>query len=326
MMEECPVCRGHRRCLVRPASCAQGLHQVLDPAIGEALDSGGDADAASCWRVRRLEPERVELTNVETGLEDGESGVDRSEALRVHRRLRLGAQGDPHVRLGASPVNWMVGELDQLEQAKRLGGGMRACGGSGSGRRDSVAVPDLPELPPVLILTGAPGSGKTTGRTGVWRRNGRARIHLGDRRLLRLRRVEASSPAVEAGVEREQNAVVMGVVGDAAARYAEAGYFTILDGIVIPGIFLEPLRDSLHARRPHGRLVVLAGLAGRFGRWSEPPRRRPDPADPGNPVVESSVGRLRRLGALQRGWRRWTADVARPAAARRSTPSRSDCP
>jgi hypothetical protein len=38
----------------------------------------------------------------------------------------------------------------------------------------------------------------------------------------------------------------MRVVGEAAAGYAAAGYFTVIDGIVIPGWFLEPLRDALH--------------------------------------------------------------------------------
>jgi hypothetical protein len=45
----------------------------------------------------------------------------------------------------------------------------------------------------------------------------------------------------------EQNGVVMGIVGEAAATYAAAGYFTIVDGIVIPRWFLGPLRDVIAA-------------------------------------------------------------------------------
>lgn len=45
----------------------------------------------------------------------------------------------------------------------------------------------------------------------------------------------------------EQNTTVMHIVAQAAAGYADAGYFTIIDGIVIPGWFLQPLRDSLSA-------------------------------------------------------------------------------
>jgi hypothetical protein len=32
----------------------------------------------------------------------------------------------------------------------------------------------------------------------------------------------------------EQNRIVMGIVANAAATYAAAGYFTIVDGIIIP--------------------------------------------------------------------------------------------
>ncbi len=37
----------------------------------------------------------------------------------------------------------------------------------------------------------------------------------------------------------------MGVVAAAAAGYADAGYFTIVEGIVIPAWFLQPLRRAL---------------------------------------------------------------------------------
>jgi predicted kinase len=55
----------------------------------------------------------------------------------------------------------------------------------------------------------------------------------------------------------QQNAVVMQIVAEAAAGYATAGYFTIVDGIVIPGWFLEPLRDTL---RTTGHPVAYAVL------------------------------------------------------------------
>jgi gluconate kinase len=55
----------------------------------------------------------------------------------------------------------------------------------------------------------------------------------------------------------EQNRAVMGVVADAAAGYAAAGYFTVVDGILIPGWFLEPVRDALRAS---GHGVALAIL------------------------------------------------------------------
>jgi hypothetical protein len=56
---------------------------------------------------------------------------------------------------------------------------------------------------------------------------------------------------------QDQNATVMQIVAGAAAAYASAGYRTIVDGIVIPGWFFEPLRDSL---RDAGHAVSYAVL------------------------------------------------------------------
>ena len=44
----------------------------------------------------------------------------------------------------------------------------------------------------------------------------------------------------------------------AARRYVERGYVTIVEGILLPGWFLEPLRDSL---RSAGHDVALAVLS-----------------------------------------------------------------
>jgi len=55
----------------------------------------------------------------------------------------------------------------------------------------------------------------------------------------------------------EQNTTVMRIVAQAAAGYANAGYLTIIDGIVIPRWFLRPLRDSLSAA---GHRVAYAVL------------------------------------------------------------------
>ena len=49
----------------------------------------------------------------------------------------------------------------------------------------------------------------------------------------------------------------MRIVARAAAGYAAAGYFTIVDGIVIPSWFLEPLRDALHDERHEVAYAVL---------------------------------------------------------------------
>ncbi len=55
----------------------------------------------------------------------------------------------------------------------------------------------------------------------------------------------------------DQNRVVLEIVAKAAAGYAEAGYLTIVDGIVIPEWFLEPLRGALQAA---GHRVAYAVL------------------------------------------------------------------
>ena len=91
--------------------------------------------------------------------------------------------------------------------------------------------------------------------------------------------------AVEAGVPRAEHD------RDAHRRrrpppaYADAGYFTIIDGIIIPGWFFEPLRDSLDAGRPPAspmrccaRRWPSASRAGERARARPALRRRGDRA------------------------------------------------
>jgi hypothetical protein len=79
-------------------------------------------------------------------------------------------------------------------------------------------------------------------------------------------------------------------VGDAACAYADAGYFTIIEGIVIPKWFLEPLRNELRAR---GHEVAYAVLGAPLELCIE---RRPltSPA-----VVESIWRQFGDLGAFE---------------------------
>lgn len=78
---------------------------------------------------------------------------------------------------------------------------------------------------------------------------------------------------------REQNEVVMRIVAAAAAGYADAGYPTIVDGIVIPAWFLQPLRDALEAA---GHRVAYAVLRAPLEVCTERAERREGPflADP----------------------------------------------
>lgn len=55
----------------------------------------------------------------------------------------------------------------------------------------------------------------------------------------------------------EQNSLVMSIVAKAAAAYAAAGYFTIVDGIIIPRWFLRPLQEVISAMRLEVAYAVL---------------------------------------------------------------------
>jgi predicted kinase len=112
----------------------------------------------------------------------------------------------------------------------------------------------VPGDPPVLILTGPPGAGKTTAAAALVARFPRA-VHLESDRFFHFIRSGHVEPW--RSESNDQNRVVMRIVAEAAARYASAGYFTVIDGIVIPGWFLEPVRDALH-EAGHG--VALAVL------------------------------------------------------------------
>jgi predicted kinase len=112
----------------------------------------------------------------------------------------------------------------------------------------------VPGETPVLVLTGPPGAGKTTTAAALAARFPRS-VHLESDRFFQFIRSDYVEPWRPES--SEQNRVVMRIVAEAAARYAAAGYFTIIDGIVIPGWFLEPIRDVLHDA---GHQVALAVL------------------------------------------------------------------
>lgn len=107
---------------------------------------------------------------------------------------------------------------------------------------------------PVLIVTGGPGAGKTTVARLLADRASRS-VHLDADRFFGFIRSGWIAPWTPEA--HEQNQVVMRVVVDAAATYAAAEYLTIVDGIVIPGWFFEPLRDELRARGSSVAYAVL---------------------------------------------------------------------
>lgn len=97
---------------------------------------------------------------------------------------------------------------------------------------------------PILILTGAPGSGKTSVARLLAAKAERA-VHIESDQFFHFIQsgyVEPWKPE-----SHEQNATVLSIVAGVADGYAKAGYCTIIDGIVSPKWFLQPVRDSLRA-------------------------------------------------------------------------------
>jgi predicted ATPase len=108
--------------------------------------------------------------------------------------------------------------------------------------------------PSVLILTGAPGAGKTT--VARFLADGpEASVHVETDRFFEFIAggyLEPWTPEAH-----EQNTTVTNIVGEVAVRYARAGYWTVVDGIVIPGWFFEPLREAIVAAGVSAAYAVL---------------------------------------------------------------------
>jgi predicted kinase len=148
--------------------------------------------------------------------------------------------------------------------------------------------------PTVLILTGPPGVGKSTTAEILAARSGRA-AHLEADAFFRFIRSGYVEPW--RSESHEQNQLVMRLVAQAAAGYAAADYFTIVDGIVIPRWFLAPLREALHeAGCGIAYAVLRAPLSVCEARAQG--RERVPLAEPG--VVEQLWRSFADLGELER--------------------------
>ncbi len=146
---------------------------------------------------------------------------------------------------------------------------------------------------PILILTGAPGSGKTTVAELLAARSQWA-AHLESDQFFHF--IKSGHIEPWKSESHEQNRVVMDVVAQAAAGYAKAGYFTIIDGIIIPRWFLTPLRDSL---RSAGHPVAYAVLRAPLDVCLQRARTRPPERLSDRSVIEQLWREFADLGSLE---------------------------
>jgi len=105
----------------------------------------------------------------------------------------------------------------------------------------------------ILILSGAPGSGKTTTARALATKPGAPKVHLHSDDFWHFIKNGAIAPYLPEA--HEQNRMVMDILARAAEGYANGGYFVVVDGIIGPWFLqsFKALAVPLHyiVLRPH---------------------------------------------------------------------------
>lgn len=129
----------------------------------------------------------------------------------------------------------------------------------------------------VLLLTGPPGSGKTTTARLITAGTALG-AHIETDTFFRFVRGGYVEPWLPAS--HQQNVIVMRAIAAAAATYAEGGYLTVVDGIISPRWFFTPLRDALAGRGHTVSYAILrpplATCIARAGARAGNELRKPD--------------------------------------------------
>ncbi|QNI36029.1 AAA family ATPase [Edaphobacter albus] len=92
----------------------------------------------------------------------------------------------------------------------------------------------------IIILTGTPGSGKTTAANNIAQLPGSPKVHLHSDDFWHF--IKAGSIPPWQSDAHSQNATVIDVLAGAAARYAKGDYFVLVDGIIGPW-FLDAFQN-----------------------------------------------------------------------------------
>ncbi|MGB3042680.1 MAG: AAA family ATPase [Xanthobacteraceae bacterium] len=106
----------------------------------------------------------------------------------------------------------------------------------------------------ILILTGPPGSGKTTAAKMLAAKPGASKVHLHADDFWHFIKHGAVAPYLPES--HRQNETVINVLAQAADGYAAGGFFVIVDGIIGPW-FLQPFRQL---RAPRHYIVLVPSL------------------------------------------------------------------